>query len=252
MRLTLALLLLVVAQPVRAQEALEALRPEFPFYPGAESWMPVGDELFYGRYGMQAVSFRTQDPPGTVIPFYVKAFKAQNLVPGKLPIADSEPEWVIVGIDPDRMIQKLVWAQPDGKGSFVMLALAPMGQSPDRVADPAPPLVPSGCKQSSSTGSRDGQIVTRVITLLCDGPRAQVVKLYGEGMRQAGFQQDDPLPGSEEATWKRDAQAWSVRVVEAKGHTSVIMVQQTKGASPAQARGQGSALSQPPGNAAPP
>ncbi|HEX8700991.1 MAG TPA: hypothetical protein VF815_19250 [Myxococcaceae bacterium] len=225
-RVGLVLLAVLCSSRAVAQEVVEALRPEFPVYPRAEPWMPIADELFYRSYGMKAVSFRTEDPPGAVIPFFVKAFKAQNLVPGKLPIPDHEPEWVIVGIDPDRLVQKLVWAQPHGRGSFVMLALAPMAQAAGQVPDPAPPVVPPGCRQTSSTGSRDGEVLTRVITLTCDMPRPRLVQVYGEGMSQAGFQKVEQASDSQETAWRRGEQTWSVRTVEAAGVSSLVMVLQ--------------------------
>lgn len=225
----LALPLLARAQPLDATVA--DVLAQFPVYPHVDSPVRLGDELASLGSRVKAVSFRTADAPEEVMPFYVAAFRAAGLHVAEIPPGlTTEP--ALAAVDPDRGVNKVVWAQRESSGSRVTLAIAPSGmieRAEASRAERAPVPLPPGCGAPTRSDARDGDRVTTVLVVGCEEPPAEVLEAVTAGLDRQGFasRDDDPAMRSRGVIeLRRGRESWNARATAKDGRTSLVMVRQ--------------------------
>jgi hypothetical protein len=216
-------------QPLEATVA--DVLAQFPVYPHTDSPVRLGDELASLGTRVKAVSFRTADAPEEVLPFYVAAFRAAGLHVAEIP-PGLTPEPAVAAVDPDRGVNKVVWAQRESSGSRVTLAIAPTGmidRAQARGAERAPVELPPGCGAPTRSDARDGDRVTTVLVVGCAEPPGEVLEAVTSGLDRQGFasRDEDPAMRSHGVVELRRGRSSSPARATAKdGRTSLVMVRQ--------------------------
>jgi hypothetical protein len=138
-----------------------------PLPPGAWSVSPVADGMEVNGMPMQMAQFQVDLSPPEVIEFYAARFIEAGLELDGTPA--QQDGGGLVAWDPEHGVQRTITVFRQGTGSAVFPALVALEAQPEaqRYDEPLPPG-PTGARLVSDVVSRDGNQISRTISMVTE------------------------------------------------------------------------------------